>query len=73
MENSFIISFFLVNALFWSLFPHSAHCSLLRDFNKMIGTNIKCPTHSVHIFMGIIFFLITIYFAQKKYIHKQFV
>ena len=54
MENCYLVSFLLVNAIFWSFFPHSAHCKLVFDFNKFLRTNIKCPDHSIHLMIGII-------------------
>lgn len=72
MENCYLVSFFLINTIFWSFFPHSAHCKLLSDINKMIGSTIKCPSHTVHLFMGVTFYFLTLYFSQQKYIHKRF-
>lgn len=63
--NCFILSLLITNALFWSLFPHSAHCKVVSDFNKLLKMNIKCQSHKIHIMIGIIFFLLAIYFSQK--------
>lgn len=71
MDNCYLVSFLLVNAIFWSFFPHSAHCKVVFDINKFLRTNIKCPAHTIHLIMGITFYFLTLYFAQQKYIHKQ--
>ena len=71
MDNSFIVGFFLINGIFWGLFPHTSHCKLLSDFNKVIGSNIKCPSHTIHLLMGIVSYLLAVYFSQQKYIHRQ--
>ena len=63
--NCILMAFLITNALFWSLFPHSAHCKVLSDFNNLVGSNIKCPDHMVHIGLGVVFFLATIYVSQK--------
>lgn len=63
--NCFLLAFLITNALFWSLFPHSAHCKVLSDFNKIFKLNLQCPSHKLHILIGIIFFLLAIYFSQK--------
>jgi hypothetical protein len=67
--NCILLAFLVTNALFWSLFPHSAHCKLLGDINKTIGTSIKCPSHMIHIIMGIVFFLASIFISQKDSPH----
>ena len=63
--NCFLLAFLITNALFWSLFPHSAHCKVVSDFNKLLKTKIKCQSHKIHIMVGIFFFLAAIYFSQK--------
>jgi hypothetical protein len=67
--NCLLLSFLITNALFWGLFPHTAHCQVVNEFNKFLGTNIKCPQHMVHLFMGAIFYLVSIYVAQKDSPH----
>ena len=32
--NSVILALLIVNVLFWSFFPHSAHCYLLNGINN---------------------------------------
>ena len=63
--NCLVLAFLVTNALFWGLFPHSAHCQVVSQFNKLLGMSIKCPSHKVHLSMGILFFIITVYVAQK--------
>ena len=55
MENCYLISFLLINAIFWSFFPHIAHCDVLNSFNKTFKMSIKCPSHGVHLIMGVVF------------------
>ena len=43
-----LIIFFAINAIFWSLFPHSIHCKLANTFLDV------CPTHDIHLSIGII-------------------
>ena len=63
--NCILLAFLITNALFWGLFPHSAHCKVLNDLSKMVNMTIKCPSHMVHITMGIVFFLAAVYVAQS--------
>ena len=63
--NCILLSFLLINSLFWGLFPHSAHCQVVNQFNKLLGSSIKCPSHPVHLFMGLVFYILTVYVAQK--------
>jgi hypothetical protein len=63
--TKFFILFFLLNALFWGLFPHEAHCQFVENF-----LSAKCPPHGVHIIISIIAFLIAVYLAQKQYINS---
>lgn len=54
-----VVAFFAVNALFWGLFPHREHCRLAAAFGIK-----KCPSHWLHIGIGIISFLIAVVIAQ---------
>ena len=63
--NCILLAFLITNALFWGLFPHSAHCKVLADFNNLLGVSMSCPDHSVHLVMGVVFFLLAVYLAQK--------
>ena len=63
--NCVLLAFLITNALFWGLFPHSAHCKVLADLSKMVNMTVKCPDHSVHLMMGIVFFLSAVFVAQK--------
>ena len=47
-----------LNALFWGLLPHSV-------------SNMKCPPHSVHLMMGVVFYFLALYAAQQKYIMSK--
>ena len=37
--NSVILALLIVNVLFWSFFPHSAHCYLLNGINNTFTIN----------------------------------
>ena len=64
--ESFILSFTIANALFWSLFPHSIHCEFLKIVTNAVGIkNMACPEHKIHILMGILFFGASIWIAQR--------
>jgi len=64
-------TFLLINAIFWGLFPHQAHCKVLSDINKLIGSSIKCPSHSIHLIMGVAFFLAAVAYTHRKYLSNQ--
>ena len=63
--ESLILTFLISNALFWGLFPHNAHCLFLEYFNKMFKININCQPHHIHLMMGILFYLASVYYVQK--------
>ena len=69
--NNILLAFLLTNAIFWGLFPHSSHCEVLNSFNKLLSMNIKCPSHTIHLLMGLVFFVLAVYIAQKKYVDKM--
>jgi DMSO/TMAO reductase YedYZ heme-binding membrane subunit len=60
MLKYFIVGFFVVNAIFWSLFHHSIHCNVFNYFMP----NKTCPPHSFYITIGIIAFIIAVIIAQ---------
>lgn len=64
MEN-LLLTFLITNALFWGLFSHNAHCLFLENFNKFFRININCPPHHIHLLMGVVFYLVSVYIAQK--------
>ena len=63
--NCLLLAFLVTKALFWGLFPHSAHCQVVKEFNKLVGTNMKCPEHIFHLITGVVFYLLSVYVAQK--------
>jgi hypothetical protein len=65
MLRQLLVIFFLLNAVFWGLFPHSTHCRLV---SQLFGGSVKCPPHIVHLSFGVISFLLAILFAQQEYI-----
>ena len=66
-----LLGFLILNALFWSFFPHNAHCKFLSDLNSVFGTSMKCPEHGVHLLMGLFFYLSALYYSQMKYINSK--
>jgi hypothetical protein len=64
--NCILLSFLLINALFWGLFPHSAHCQVVKQFNKLLGLSIQCPSHKIHLALGVLFFISAVYVSQKE-------
>ena len=69
--NTVILALLIMNVLFWSFFPHSAHCYFLSGINSTFGTSMKCPDHWIHLSMGIGFYYITLYYSQMDYINKK--
>ena len=67
MLKNLLIVFLTINALFWGLADHGSHCSLA----AAMGIS-KCPSHTVHLIMGLLFFVAAIYVAQKEYIDSLF-
>jgi len=63
--NCLLLAFLVTNALFWGLFPHSAHCQVVSEINKLIGTKVKCPEHIFHLITGLVFYLLSVFVAQK--------
>ena len=51
--------FFLINALFWGLWPHSSHCTVAAAFGMT-----KCVPHLVHVVLGVAFFAVTVLIVQ---------
>ena len=69
--NTVILALLIINVLFWSFFPHSAHCYFLDGINKTFGSAIKCPQHWIHLLMGITAYFLALYYAQMKYINNK--
>ena len=61
-----LLAFLVTNALFWGLFPHETHCKVVSEISKVLNMSIECPEHKVHLMMGIIFYVLSIYFVQKE-------
>lgn len=64
MLKNIIVAFLAINAIFWGLFPHSTHCVVASVFTN------SCLPHSVHISIGVIFFMLAVLIAQQKMFFK---
>jgi hypothetical protein len=64
IKNLFIV-FFAINAIFWSLFSHHTHCDIASNFIK------ECPSHSLHLTIGIVSFFIAFIIAQYDYLKSK--
>ena len=62
MFKNLLIVFLTINALFWGLADHGSHCSLA----SAMGIS-NCPSHTVHLIMGLLFFIAAIYVAQNLF------
>jgi hypothetical protein len=60
--KTFLASIFLVFGIFFTMFPHTIHCNVIKYFD------MNCVPHKIHIFMGIIFFFLAVYIQQSSYI-----
>ena len=63
MLRVIITSLLAVNALFWGLFPHSDHCQMA----TWLGMK-TCPSHYIHLGLGLIFYISAVLTAQQSYI-----
>ena len=61
-----LLAFLVANALFWGLFPHGTHCQVVSKLSNILNMEIECPEHKVHLMMGIIFYVLSVYFVQKE-------
>jgi hypothetical protein len=66
MLKTILVIFFAINAIFWSLFPHNIHC----DVATMIMS--ECPTHGVHLTIGLVSFIIAFVIAQYDFLKTRF-
>ncbi len=57
-----LTSIFVILAIFWGLFPHSVHCSVMSNFGIK-----ECPSHIVHVTLGVIFFIVAIFTRQGNF------
>ena len=65
MFRVIIISFLVVNALFWGLFPHNNHCKM----GSWLGFE-NCPSHYTQLIIGVFFYILSILTAQQTYIQN---
>jgi hypothetical protein len=60
LGKQLLVAFFLLNAVFWGLFPHSMHCKVASD----LGVK-KCAPHWMHVYVfGLLSFVLALYFKQ---------
>ena len=69
--NSIILGFLILNVLFWSFFPHNAHCNFIASLNKTFKINLGCSPHFVHLSVGFISYLVALYYSQSEYIQSK--
>ena len=63
--NCLLLTFLIVNALFWGLFPHDVHCQVVSEITKPFNLNVSCPEHKVHLLIGVLSYVGAVYLAQK--------
>ena len=63
--RTILILFFLLNAIFWGLFPHEKHCALVNTFTT------NCPPHYIHLLMGVLSFIVAVYLSHKSYVDSM--
>lgn len=61
--KSALLTILLLNAIFWSIFPHASHCDLVNYFGIA-----RCAPHWVHVLFGIACFAVAILFAQYDHV-----
>lgn len=61
-----LVLFLLANAIFWGLYPHATHCKVASVF-----TSAKCPSHIVHIIIGVLSFVAAVAVAQRNYLFPR--
>ena len=60
--RTLLVAFLAVNALFWGLWPHSAHCGVAATLGIA-----DCPSHMIHLAIGLVFFVLAVVVAQWGY------
>jgi hypothetical protein len=60
-----LLTFLILNALFWGLFNHEVHCQVVDEVSKVVNLKIECPEHKIHLLIGLISYVAAIYVAQK--------
>ena len=63
--QNLVVAFLAVNALFWGLMPHKVHCELVAMFSN------HCPSHNVHLLMGLIAFVLAVIVAQWDHVKRM--
>ena len=66
MLKNILVIFFAINAVFWSLFPHNTHCNVA---TMVVNT---CPSHNIHLIIGVISFIIAFVIAQYEHLKSMF-
>ncbi len=64
--KNILVVFFAINAIFWSLFPHTIHCNFAGMFLS------ECPSHGFYLTIGFLSFIIAFIIAQYDYLSKFF-
>ena len=66
MLKTILTIFFAINAIFWSLFPHHIHCNLVNMLTEV------CPSHNIHLIIGLVSFIIAFIIAQFDHLKTLF-
>ena len=64
MLKNIIVTFLAINAVFWGLFTHSAHCAV-----ASLVTN-SCLPHHIHVTIGVVCFAAAVLVAHPKMFFK---
>lgn len=57
------VAFLALNAAFWGLWPHAAHCRLVAALGAP-----RCPPHWVHLASAAVAFGLAVLVAQWRYV-----
>lgn len=60
--KNILITIFAISALFWGILPHEVHCYATKNLSE------HCIPHWIHLVIGILSFLLAVFFANYEYI-----
>jgi hypothetical protein len=65
-KNSLIV-ILIITALFFGLYPHSDHCSVL----ARLPVKFTCPDHTIHLAIGLFAYLGAVFLSQGEYLKQH--